>query len=164
VDAYDRLWDLYERIIVHRPLSQPVIRRIQLTHDVVFSTIPAKLLCEVWEHEFKALPIWVLHGPADEPSRANVMYYNGLPPTGLGSWYRYSLINKYQSWEYSPKQIPRYIEGQPIMKGLRIVDGLKPLHTTCDCHPEIIRLGRFGQWNKNTFTHHAWEEVRRVLQ
>jgi len=162
--AYDKLWEMYEGIVCHKPLTMPVIRGIEILYDRVFSTIPAKSLCEVWEHEFVGLPIWVLHGPTDEPSNANIMYYNGLPQTGLGTWYRYSLIRGYQSWEYSPKLIPRYIEGQPTMKGLRVVDGFKPLYTDCDCHPRIVRLGRFGKWDKHVFTHHSWNEVIRALQ
>ena len=162
--AYDKLWALYEGLVIHKPLTMPVIRSIEILHDVVFSTIPAKILCEVWEHEFVAQPIWVLHGPTSEPQQWNVMYYNGLPLNGFGSWYRYSVIRGYQSWEYSPKQVPRYLEGTPVMKGLQIIDGLKPLYTDCDCRPNIIRLGRFGKWNKHAFTHHSWNEVIRALQ
>lgn len=161
--TYEKLWEMYEGIIVNKTLSPPVIRSIEMRYDTVFSTIPAKMLCEVWEHDFESQQIWVLHGPADEESNANVMYYNGLPLTGFGGWYRYSNIRGYQSWEYSPKQIPRYVEGQAVMRGLQIIDGLKPLRTNCDCRPGIVRLGRFGKWDKHTFTHHSYTEVWDVL-
>jgi hypothetical protein len=94
----------------------------------------------------------------------NMMVYNGLPPTGVPSWYRYSLIRDYQSWEFSSRHPSNYLEAQRVAEGLQVSEGFKPLYTDCDCHPEIVRLGRFGKWNKNVFTHHAYREVTDALQ
>src|SRR5262252_4848197 len=78
-------------------------------------------------------------------------------------WYRYSLINRYESWEYRDGQVPFHVEKEAVPPHHTVSYGEKPIWTTCDCNPEIIRLGRFGQWDKNTFVHHSYEAVRNAL-
>jgi len=159
--AYDKLWLKYDSKIVNKVVSGRDLDRIGETFGRVFSTIPARSICRDWCHRFPAVDITVVHGRIDREPRWNVMYYNGLPSNDLGNWYRYSVINGYQSWEYATVNFPRIYE--PIKPGLRIDRGRKPLCTDCDCRPWLHRLGRFGKWHKHAFTHHAYEEVRNAL-
>lgn len=153
--AYDWLWSLYNWYIDNRTLDRERVVRLATQYDLVFSTIPATLLCENG-HEFKAQPIWVIHGA--NPSilyGEHLMIYNGDPNT---HWYRYSQFGNYQSWEYADEVINA--QEHPY----RITEGLKPISTNCDCLPDnVIRLGRFGAWKKGCLTHHAYEEAKEVL-
>lgn len=162
--TYHSLYDLFSPLILDTDLTRGRVKRIVDDHDITFSSIPATVLCQNVRHRFKALPIWVLHGRAERMSHVNVMYYNGHPPK-QNVWYRYSIINGYQSYEYSPYFVPPYVQRWKGQQegGLQVVKGTKPLVTTCDCHPEIVRVGRFGRWNKNVFTHHAYREVSDAL-
>jgi hypothetical protein len=165
--TYERLWNLYGHRIDHRLLTRRWIEEIAAEHDMTFSSLPATVLCKKPRHIFKSIPIWVLHGAeVGRRSPVNMMYYNGLPiKDGYDPWYRYSLINGYQSWEYSPYYVPSYIQrgfGEQE-KGLRVDKGTKPLSTTCDCLPQIVRIGRFGRWDKHVFTHHTYNQVKDAL-
>ena len=162
--AYDKLWLRYDHKIVDIALTGRIVDQLANDHDIIFSTIDRRVLCECWLHEFTGVEIAVVHGPLDDEHRWNVMYYNGLPPNGLGSWYRYSVIRGYQSWEYSLFNLPTFLQGERVREGLFVVRGIKPLATNCNCRPEIHRLGRFGKWHKHAFTHHSWQEVRDALQ
>jgi len=159
--AYGKLWDRYEDVIIDVGVTSRQIPDFVKAYDLVFSTIPQKKLCDDWSHTFTSAQIFVLHGPGriDSP---NVMYYNGLPPSDWGSWYRYSSIRGYQSWEYSVTQAPPYLKQK--RSDLTLIQGIKPLKTNCTCHPFVHRLGRFGKWNKHVFTHHAFKEVTDALQ
>ena len=161
--AYEKLWRKYESRIIDVNITGSKIAQVVDEYDIVFSTIPQNSICEDWSHKFESVEICVLHGPNKQAGEANVMYYNGLTPNGLGSWYRYSLIRGYQSWEYSALHTPAYILHRYPRDGITFTHGIKPLSTNCMCHPEIWRLGRFGKWNKHTFTHHGYEEVSNAL-
>jgi len=156
--VYENLWHRFEPRIVDVVISKRTVEHIMAMFDRTFSTIPIKMLCDVWGHSFTSASIWVVHGPA---RGENMMVYNGLAPNGIPSWYRYSLINNYQSWEYAERHTP---QPQWVASNLTVSEGIKPLHTDCDCHPEIVRFGRFGRWNKNVFTHHSYQEVLDALQ
>jgi hypothetical protein len=160
-NVYDSLWKEYESRIYDVSLTSSSIRGIAKEYDITFSTVPIQNICDNWQHSFPSAKIWVIHGPV---KGKNMMVYNGLPPTGVPSWYRYSLIRDYQSWEFSSRHPSNYLEAQRVAEGLQVSEGFKPLYTDCDCHPEIVRLGRFGKWNKNVFTHHAYREVTDALQ
>ena len=161
--AYSKLWDRYAHRIFDVELNGNMIDRIGREHRRVFSTVPTRtVLCMNWLHKFSRVDICVIHGRADDDRAArNVMYYNGLPADGLSSWYRYSVIQGYQSWEYSRKMIRMSPRLPPAP--LRVDYGIKPLATDCNCRPWVHRLGRFGKWNKHAFTHHAYAEVVNAL-
>jgi hypothetical protein len=158
--AYDNLWDLYRSKIMKADVGSRSIALYQDLYKVVFSTLPAKAMCVDPNHEFKFERIKVYHGLNPIPGAIddNVMYYNGLQP--WNGWYRFSQIRGYQAWEFRA-------DGRPIrqsIKGYQLNDGIKPISSDCNCHPEIKRLGRFGRWDKGVLTHNAFEEVERALQ
>jgi len=156
---YDTLWEQYEEDIIDVALSSSYIAKLAANFDLTFSTIPIQMFCKRPMHTFAKIDIWVVHGPLEGKAAENVMVYNGII-ADVPDWYRYSLIRGYQSWEFSLKN---RTEDLYVTQGLQVNHGIKPLGTNCNCHPEIIRLGRFGKWNKHVFTHHAYDEVRNAL-
>jgi len=159
---YRYLWSVYEDKIVDVTLGPTVVRDLAKEYERTFSSIPARLLCENWHHSFTSAHIWVIHGHVKATS-GNMMVYNGLPYSGLPSWYRYSLIQGYQSWEFSSRHTQATLTARSVLDHLTLTEGWKPLLTNCDCHPEITRIGRFGKWDKHVFTHHSYFEVQDAL-
>lgn len=168
--AYDKLWELYEDRIFRQRIDFGVMCTLVEDYPIIFSTLPLDQLCHNHtEHVFEKKKIWVQHGPANPPllpgvNDNDIMYYNGYPPDGsvdetIGfDWYRFSQLNGYQSWEFSeePKKDPednRY----------EWSEGFKPLSTNCNCWPTVHRLGRFGRWDKQQLSHHAFFDARQIL-
>lgn len=153
--AYAELWSRYSDLILNTDITPESIAGLK--YDRIFNTIPARAICLDWTHRFDLVKIVVVHGP--NPREDNVMWYNGSDFSGSPRWYRYSRINRYESWEFSEQRAPLSLPTAELARGLRVSAGIKPLSTDCDCHPHVVRLGRFGKWNKNVFTHHAYQEV-----
>jgi hypothetical protein len=164
--AYRRLWQIYEQRIVSAEIFPHRVHDMTKDYSLVFSTVPQQILCRDWSHTFTSRHIWVVHGKArrEEKRYGNMMVYNGTEQgESKALWYRYSIIGGYQSWEFATKQAPNYLEARGSMDGLEISDGIKPLTTNCDCFPEVVRLGRFGKWDKNAFTHEAFKEAQDAM-
>ena len=142
-DTYDALWDYWEPRIWEMRIGAATLSRITSRYDLTISTIPARGLCELGAtHKFLSASYKVLLHAAD-PIPENTIVYNGDPAV---KWYRSSRVFGEGSTEY-----PAGIESiQPL------ASGFKPLSTDCDCHPEIIRAGRFGRWEKGVLVHDAF--------
>lgn len=153
--AYDWLWTLYNLNIQDFEVDRGFLDLVASENDIVFSTIPAALLCD-GSHDFHAQQIYVLHG--EDPyftQDRHLMWYEGRADK---DWYRFSQFGNYLSWEYSDR-----VNFQLRMP-YQVTYGTKPISNNCDCLPEnVIRLGRFGAWKKGCLTHHAYEEAREVL-
>lgn len=155
-ETYDRLWEMYESKIIEMRLTPNVVRDICSEFAFVFSSISARTLCEE-KHEFKSKQIWVLHGETSTPFDEYMMIYNGRPEQ---PWYRFSMIGKYKCWEFAKEQ-----EESPYSSYLRWGTGEKPISNNCDCGPDnLIKIGRFGKWQKDVLTHHAYRETWNVLK
>lgn len=159
---YRRLWSLYEnRVIDVGALTPSGLNEIVDSgdFDLVVSTIPLKALCWTgqpieepvfhWFHEQKVLVSpKPLHGEAD-----NVIVYDG---TDERSWYRSSRVFGEGGTEWSTHV------ARPPLPGLAEVS--KPIRTNCDCWPDVIKLGRYGQWSKGVLVHHAFLEMALALR
>jgi hypothetical protein len=141
--AYDLLWETYHNEIDDQWVTQDLIPELIAESSFVISTIPRTHLCSDPDgHGFFGQKVWIKDEAADRV-RANQIVYNGLKrPT----WYRSSLINGIGSTE------SRYEmeDSKP---------GVKPLGTSCKCHPELFYKGRFGSWSKNVLLHHVYNDV-----
>jgi hypothetical protein len=42
-------------------------------------------------------------------------------------------------------------------------EGKKLISNTCDCHPRIHRVGRWGQWQRGVLNHHPFEQTQALL-
>jgi hypothetical protein len=152
--AYDRLWNLYSHRIMDVQIAPLTITMLAQKHDLVFSTIPRPAIC-YQGHKFRSQNIWVKHGPSSgRLGGQDMMVYNG---SDLGDYYRYSEINGYRSWEYS-------FEPKGELAGCILTKGYKPTETNCVCYPDVVKLGRFGVWEKQILTHHVYEGAFNALQ
>lgn len=155
VTAYDILWDRWESFIQDLEVTPAVVNELLKTYDFVLSTIPADVLCvQRGLHEFPKQSVWIAPDTVTDVPPGEVIY-NG---TEDGGWYRQSNLFGWKGTEWGADV------GKPPLPG--VVKVSKPMATNCDCWteaPHFVRLGRYGRWDKNVLTHHAWMEAYSFL-
>ena len=146
-DAYSVLWDRYEPMIMEAEVEPDMLDELEREFGLAVSTIPAKCLCSNMAHAFPSVPIHIL--PWTPIPEDNFVMYNG---SGMGHWYRTSRIFGHSSTESTQP-----FDEPGAMKGFKI------LNTNCDCRPNIVRAGRFGEWRSGILTHHAFEKAMEAM-
>lgn len=157
--AYDLLWSRYaSRVIALRfdpgPAFANAYAVLRQSYEYVFTTMPMRPFCVVPEHNWDTATVYAV-GDApgqDCPIRPprNTVRYNGTDST---SWYRTANILGHCTAEW-----PAFGKRKkPPVTG--VVPVTKPLSTDCTCWPEMIRVGRYGQWKKGVLVHHAYNRT-----
>lgn len=164
--AYDRLWDRWHTKIEDAEFSHEFVMNLLAMYDKVISSIPLPILCYDSEHSFKDQLVHIVHGPAQHSHRGagDIMYYNGVTPEEGGfDWYRFSQLNNYQSWEHreSVRSFESLVEG--CLPEQKVTTVKKAVSTDCECYDGIVKIGRYGCWDKNILTHHVREQVLNAL-
>ena len=157
-ETYKRLWadliaGLQVGLIQQRIISGgiPFIR--SLRPDLIVSTIPAKALCQDVRHKFKSYTIYANGSTESETLPENKVVCDG---TREHSWYRISNVFGYSTTEWaSQSAVPTHSRAVPVVK---------PLWTDCNCHPEVLRAGRYGAWEKARLVHEVYPAVRGALE
>ena len=154
---YDKLWRRFERRIRHETISHEVIESVLMTRfDRVISTIPAPFLCYNDSHKFPSQKIHILNKSVDD-SINNGMVYNGDPRY---PWYRTSRLFGSEATEATKPFPPGFL----AELGVTSKTGYKPLKTDCDCYMgEVVRVGRFGRWEKGVLVHHAYKQTVELM-
>jgi len=164
--AYDELWDMYGSYVIDVEVRAEALRSHGYLHEamgeaqLIVSSIPAPNLClQLEEHQFASQSIFAI---GDAPERGvfnpfgkqvpeDTVVCNGEPDVG---WYRTANVFGRSTTEWSGARRPPY-------EGVAAVT--KPLKTNCDCYPEIVRIGRYGKWEKGVLAHSAFFEVEEKL-
>jgi hypothetical protein len=166
--TYDALWDVitqHPRVkIVSAEIDHNWLRMHTRTMSAfahVISTIPATALCEnptllrsQSGHFFASHAVKAIGSVAEEPEVCeNEVVCDGTPEA---LWYRSATVFGYSTVEW-----PRTARLPEVVRAAQI---RKPLYTECYCHPEIVRLGRYGAWRKGVLVHHVFEDAEKVMQ
>lgn len=154
--AYDRLWGIYSGLITHEELHGEKVGQISPEFELVISAIPAPVACEA-KHNFDRQGIYLV-GHADV--QPNTVLYSGRWSEG---WYRMSNIQGEAWTEYSTYSMNRDRLNEAGWGNEWIRKGIKPTGHDCDCHPRLLRVGRFGEWKRGVLTHHAFEKTLEAL-
>lgn len=156
-DTYSVLWERYKDKLFNIKVDANVLAAfIDTDADMIVVALPLVSLCVNPEHTFFSQQVTVYPGlPVNMPPKyqnlmkkdgTNWILYNGKKKY---PWYRCSAINEGASVE-----VPGHFEdGHQITK---------PLKTDCDCWsnvPRIVRVGRYGTWEKNELVSGAWNKV-----
>lgn len=161
-EAYDNAWVEYAPLIRQWELEhKDQLMEIEQDYDLVISTIPARLLCgEPKEHEFISQAIWstdfvkrlgVFEEKAGEPIPDNIVVCSGYEDDW---WYRQSRIHGWENTEFG-------FEHKPAGRSWLVE---KPISHTCDCRPEIVRMGRYGAWQKGLLSDAAFYDTEALLR
>lgn len=124
----------------------------------VISTIPAIALCEQpcmhpsqSGHYFQSHSIKAIGAPAYANYEPDLITCSGLS-MDLEPWYRRATVFGHTTIEY-PRQY----------RASNVVSVRKPLVSDCDCHPEIIRMGRYGEWKKGVLVHQVYDKAVKLM-
>jgi len=166
-EAYDAGWELYKGYITNVDLSTEAGRSVlsirEKMFDATVSTIPANALCDRPNtHSFASQNVWVTETikslgdfefGSDGELRDNLVVCSGEAGDW---WYRQSRIHGWENTEFPDSARPNYPGKVHAVS--------KPLSTTCTCHPDIIRMGRYGRWEKGVLSHESYFEAAEVVQ
>jgi hypothetical protein len=150
-EAYDKMWGMYRDHIISREVLPGEMRVLCSQADLVVNTAPLTRICRFPHiHAFRSVPIALFFRTSYPNQPENTVIYNARPDV---KWVRSSTIFGHQVTEYKPEDVP----SQPdlVIK--------KPLSTDCDCHPQVLRTGRFGKWHNETWIDHAYYDTRTAL-
>jgi len=165
--TYDALWELITRdphvVFSNAKISDAWINahsRELSRYAHVISTVPAMSLCEspaytpsmsghmFYSHTIKAVGSTIPFAAQDQvPDHVLCDGTDEVP------WYRSALVFGYRTIEWPRKW------SEPNAVVVR-----KPLHTECTCHPEIVRLGRYGAWRKGILVHNVYEDATTLME
>jgi Pyridine nucleotide-disulphide oxidoreductase len=152
-EAYTILWFMYHREIEDRQVTGAELTTLPDECDLVVNTAPIRNLCLKPYHTFKSVPValkFKCYYP-DQPE--NTVIYNAYPVDHqMGGWVRSSDIFGARVTEFKPEEVDN-----PDL----VIQ--KPLSTDCNCHPRVLRTGRFGKWHNETWIDHAYYETRTAL-
>lgn len=153
--VYNRLWATWEATIVETDIDPGFMRNRMDKYDVVLSTVPLMSICSHRGperfHSFKMQQ--VLIAPLMlETLVGDTIVYDGDPRT---SWYRMSLLFGEAMTEWS--------NGSAVPPLDKIIKVSKPISSDCTCWPEVLKLGRYGRWEKAELSHHAYERTMEKL-
>lgn len=167
--TYDNLWQTYGDYVMDVSLDSrwvaDCIKGEQ--YDYIFSTIPAPVLCYrgctfrgQQAFAYGDAPERGIFVPSGMKQQNNVVVCNGHRAPG---WYRSATVFGYATIEWPQGPTP------PINGIAKIT---KPLTHNCKCHDpgeasrrtELLRLGRYGAWQKGVLTHHVFQQVMERLQ
>lgn len=150
--TYDALWSMYADQVQHLTVGPQMARQMLDSHKLVVSAIPAPALCSTTIHQFHQKSIWVKEGGYASNLPANSIIYSG---DERDAWYRASNLFGQASTEFS----------HPVSNSWR---GFKPLRNSCGCHNDhktpLLRVGRFGRWERGVLSHDGFFAVQRALQ
>jgi hypothetical protein len=149
-EAYGRAWNLYADLITNVPDIGPALLG-RTPVDLIVSSLPAKAICKDMEHRFSSQEVWAI---GDAPERGifnpisvasgGQVILNGERDTG---WYRTSNVFFHGTTEWPGGR-------KPPIEGVAKVE--KPISTDCNCHPNVLRVGRYGRWTKGVLSHEAY--------
>lgn len=154
--AYNQLWDRYRNLIRAENVTPSWMMDNAMLRPMI-SSIPMPSICfgnHVFTHadifsagEAPELGVWI---PAIQDIPEDTVVCNGLAEP---SWYRASRIfgRGTIEWPY----LTEHGYGAKVSK---------PITNSCDCWPNVLRVGRYGKWEKGVLVHHAYEEALEWLK
>lgn len=120
--------------------------------DRIVSSIPARNLCHNLEHGFDRQLIYAQGATEWNATPENTVICDG---TDQWPWYRISNVFGYQTVEWPA--------GRGLPRPKDSVRVYKPLSTNCVCHGDVIRVGRYGAWDKSVLVHQVYDKVVKEL-
>jgi hypothetical protein len=147
---YELLWELYAGDVHDKRIYPHDLRPLEEQYDLVICTIPRMTLC-LRKHSFASVRVF-FSDRSTFGAMPNFIEYDGRESV---EHYRKSRLFGHESLEFGD-------HAERHREGLRA--GVKPLSTSCNCHPKTLFVGRFGKWQKGQLVHHAFQDALKALQ
>jgi hypothetical protein len=154
--TYDELWRRYSGLI-HDCLIRPDEMNLLPNYaDLVVSTANARNMCdrhpyppEYGGHEFISAEVLVTPRASYPDQEEDTIIFNAGDEF---KWVRSSRI--------FGNEVTEWLPGTEIDGARKI---WKPISSTCDCYPRVLRTGRFGAWRNETWVDTAyWDTYNAV--
>jgi len=139
------------------------INHLVKRYSLVISTIPNKVLCKDSSHRFFSQRVWVtdtikslgeFEFDSEQELVDNLVVCSG---DSQDWWYRQSRIHGWENTEYPHTYRPRETDN------FKVFEVEKPLRHTCTCFPDVVRMGRYGQWQKGVLSHESFYDTQREI-
>ncbi len=157
--TYDQLWEFMFEFIEDNTVDARGIRMLSEAGYTIINTIPLSMLCHQG-HTFRATEIWAA-GDAPDLGIDVGRLYRTPPNTVLlngednPAWYRISNIFGHTTVEW-PSEVKPPVTTASLVR--------KPLSHNCDCWPDMLKVGRFGSWEKGVLSHTAFIKVQEAIR
>lgn len=159
--AYEDAWGMYSWCINKVRIGPRWVRTALKKYDLIISTIPAPRICmRPEQHKFRYQDVYASGDAFDLGITCkvhipeNTVICNGQ---SIPHWYRASRIFGYRTAEWPLSTTPWLLPAE--VKRVR-----KPISTNCDCWGgRVLRLGRFGAWDKKAYSDMAYHRVKEYL-
>jgi hypothetical protein len=157
--AYDCAWGRLHRFVRHADLpNQDAVANLIaiMKPDITVSSIPAPLLCGCG-HTFNSKKVWVA---GDDPTSGRLIPFAAMPDTVVCNgdpnvgWYRKANVFGHTTIEWP-------IGNKPPVSYVSAIE--KPVSNNCNCLPGVIRVGRYGRWQKGALAHEAYRDVMEAI-
>jgi hypothetical protein len=170
--VYSQLWRLYEDNLIASEINSSNMQTLIESgeYSQIFSTIPPEAYCHNASHDFPKVDIAIAE-PVESLDVPNFVIYSGREQD---RWYRMSNIFGTSWIEFGHSELHKYNGEMQLNNSYdvwtdQILFGCKPLGTLCDCFMNqgdapVVRVGRFGTWDRRLLLHHVPEQVRQGLQ
>lgn len=155
--VYDRLWNEFGNSLSEADVTPEWLDENIGNFSAVISAVPRPALCRSMhgdapsEHQFYSQTIQVIDECRMRSAADNTIIYNGERDV---AWYRTSKLFGHEGAEYSEAMAPPFGERHQLSK---------PIRCHCDCFPDVIRVGRQGQWKKGVLAHDGFVTTVREL-
>lgn len=152
---YDYLWEQFGNSLNVQQVTPDWLQKVSVDHEdfrMILSTVPLPAICQNPNHAFAAQEVWIADHCVLNNLPDNTVIYDGTPHRG---WYRASRLFGTGGTEYSAASL----SSRPPVQTRQF---RKPIRTTCDCWPNVVRLGRFGEWKKGVLAHDAFVKALKV--
>lgn len=163
--AYTAAYEEYADRIINTEKIGPNWIRLQFETPearrhwkLIISSIPAPALCENPAHNFASTKVWAIGDAPERMQRCPItcprdtVICNGeVAP----AWYRVANVFGHTTAEWPHRRRPPYNS---------VAEVEKPIRTDCDCFPRIVRVGRYGRWQKGYLSHQAYRDARKAAK
>lgn len=156
--TYDRLWSQYSGAIEDVIIDPAGVNFLREQGLLIVNTVPLDQLCHQG-HSFRAQRVTAA-GDAPDIGIDVGKRYKCPPDTVLcngnpePSWYRISRIFDHTTVEW-PEGV-----NVPIPTASTVV---KPTGHNCDCWPDLLKVGRYGAWEKGVLSHSAYDQTMKRM-
>jgi hypothetical protein len=148
--TYDILWKAWEYAIQDSAVDPLALMNLETQADLVISSVPRSALC----HEGHTFGFTEITAAGDAPGRGIRLPYT-CPDNMVicnaedsPAWYRMSRVFGHTTVEW-----PGDISKVPVTTAARVQ---KPTSHDCNCCPDVLRVGRYGRWEKGVLSHTAY--------
>lgn len=165
-ETYDKLWDMYEPIIEDHTVSQGELSQRSFGNrgDTLWvSTAQADQFCiDRRAHHFETAEVWVSDKAVYPKQPDDTIIFNADRDV---NWVRSSRIfgHEVTEWAGTPWETSDRMWRPGAYKTPGTHRIIKPISTSCDCYPWVLRTGRFGAWRNETWVDTAYYDVRDAL-